>query len=85
MIVALGAAGLSIIFPLIVGVNTTNFGGAVQVSIVLSVFWFVASAYAIRRVRKTGWWTMLGLIPSLYWPYWIAAVTYSCAVHHACL
>ncbi len=82
---ALAAAGLSAIFPLAVGVSTVNFSGAIQISIVLSVVWFVASAYAIRRFRKSGWWTMLGLIPALSWPYWIAAVTYACAVHHSCL
>ena len=75
MVLALGAAAMSRILPLAVGVSTANFGGALQVSIALSVVWVVASAYAIRRFHKRGWWTMLGLIPALFWPYWIAAVT----------
>jgi hypothetical protein len=85
IILALGAAGLSSILPFIVGMSTANFGGALELSIVLAVVWFVASVYAIRRFRKPGWWTMLGLIPSLLWPYWMAAVTYACAVHQSCL
>jgi hypothetical protein len=84
MVLALGAAALSGILPLAVGIDNANSAGAFQVSIVLSVVWLVACVSAIRRYRKRGWWTALGLIPSLFWPYWIVALVYACAVHHSC-
>ena len=76
---------MSSVLPFAVGMSTANFGGALQVSMVLSVIWFVASAYAIRRFRKLGWWTMLGLIPALFWLCWLVAVAVACAESHVCL
>jgi hypothetical protein len=79
---ALTVAWLSGVLPLIAG--DKYFGGAIDVSLALSVVWIVMAVHAIRRYKKPGWWSMLGL-PALFWPYWTVAIVYECAVHHSCL
>ena len=81
---ALTIAGLGCALPFLAIPGDKYFAGAIDVSITLAIVWLVMAVHAILRYHKPGWWTMLGL-PVLFWPYWIAAVLYQCAVHHSCL
>jgi hypothetical protein len=76
-------SALSCVFPLVAG--DIDYGSVLYVSLTLSVPWLGMAIYAIAKYRRRGWWTMLGLLPALYWPYMTAALYYACYVLHDCL
>jgi hypothetical protein len=79
VILALAIAGLSCVFPFI------DYRSVLYVSFPLSGLWLVVAIYATAKYRKRGRWTLLGLLPALFWPYMTTALYYACHVNHDCL
>jgi hypothetical protein len=51
----------------------------------LSGLWLATVLYGIGRFGKRGYWTLLGLVPALFWVYITAAIANACEVNHDCL
>lgn len=74
IILALAVAGLSFVIPL--AASKTGRAGLFTacVSFSFSIAWLVISVSAIRKYGKRGAWTLLGLLPALFWPLSSAAI-----------
>ncbi len=83
VILALVIAGLSCAFPFVVGY--IDYGSVLYVSFPLSGLWLAMAIFAAAKYRKRGAWTLLGLLPALFWPHMTAALYYQCYVNHNCL
>ena len=83
LITSLALAGLSCAWPFTLGI--TDYGDVFFGSFPLSGLWLATVVYGIGKFGKRGSWTLLGLVPALFWVYITGAIYYACTVNHDCL
>ena len=49
---------------------------AFDCAVTLSMIWLSLAMYAVTRFRLRGLWVLVGVVPALYWTYFIVAVSF---------